>query len=88
MLYTQSTLDHQRELDSFLSTISPSLRLDVIRYIFANSIKGNKVFRLQNEGLIDFMIHKLITLLYLPEDCIIKQGDIGLHLFFIAKGEC
>ena len=34
------------------------------------------------------MVHKLVTLLYLPEDEIIRQSETGGHFFFLAKGDC
>ena len=41
---TQNTLDHQKELDSFMSMLSPSLKTQVTRYIFQDIIMLNKVF--------------------------------------------
>ena len=41
MLSTQSNLDNQKELDQFLTLISPSLRLSVTQHIFLNSIQSN-----------------------------------------------
>ena len=87
MMYTQSTLDHQKELDAFLDMISPSLRLEVTRHIFSEAIMKNEVLR-DNTELIEFVVPKLVTLLYLPEDQICTQGDAGTQLFFLAKGEC
>ena len=73
MLYTQSNLDYQKELDQFLNMISPSLRLLVTQHIFLNAISKNAIFR-DNPELIRFVVHNIITLLYLPEDDIIRQG--------------
>ena len=87
MMFTQSSLDQQKELDAFLDMISPSLRLEVTRHIFGEAIANNDVLR-GKADLIEFIVYKLTTLLYLPEDTICKQGDIGAQLFFLAKGEC
>lgn len=88
MLSTQANLDSQRELDNFLTTLSPSLRLQVLRFIFASSIRLNPLLALHDPNLIDFVVHKLVTLLYLPEDLVLSQGDLGFHMFFLAKGHC
>ena len=87
MMLTQSSLEQQKELDSFLDMISPSLRLEVTRHIFGEAIAKNEVLS-GNADLIEFVVYKLNTLLYLPEDHICKQGDIGTKLYFLAKGEC
>ena len=45
LVFTQSTLDQQQELDKFLSLISPSLKLKVSWQIFESVIKANPVFK-------------------------------------------
>ena len=45
LVFTQSTLDQQQELDKFLSLISPSLKLKVSWQIFEGVIKQNPVFK-------------------------------------------
>lgn len=42
--FTQNTLDHQKELDEFVKTLSPSLRQKVISCIFQDVIMMNPVF--------------------------------------------
>jgi hypothetical protein len=49
--YTRSTFDHQQELDSFLTMISPTLRQRVTHQIFYGTISKNKVFKNQDEAL-------------------------------------
>ena len=39
-------------------------------------------------NIIDFVMNDIKTLLYLPEDDIIHQGQPGTHLYFIAQGDC
>jgi len=86
IMSTQSTLDHQQEMDAFLKLISPSLRLEVTKHIFHTIVVKNDLFR-ENEDLVDYLVRYLNTLLYLPEDEIIKQGDKADHLYFLARGE-
>jgi hypothetical protein len=47
--------------------ISPSLRLEVTQHIFLNAIAKNDIFR-GSKDIIEFVVHNIITLLYLPED--------------------
>ena len=71
----------------FLNMISPSLRLQVTQHIFLNAISNNSIFS-GNQELVDFIVHNIITLLYLPEDGIVRQGQKAHHLFFLAQGSC
>jgi len=45
LTYTQSTLDHQKDLDKFLNMLSPSLKGQVSTYIFHDTIFKNPIFR-------------------------------------------
>lgn len=63
------------------------MRLQVTQHIFLNSIESNPIFH-GNKDIIDFLINDISTLLYLPEDVIICQGQNGTNFFFIAKGDC
>ena len=87
MLETQNNLDNQRELDNFMLMISPSLRTKVVRNIVMDAIKSNPIFS-DASNLLDFLINDVSTLLYLPEDNIIRQGQVGNSLLLIAKGDC
>lgn len=84
--YTQSTLDHQKELDAFLIMLSPSLKQKVIRHIFYDTILKNAVFKGQTE-VVKVLIPDLDIKLFLPEDKIIRQGEDADSMYFIAKGE-
>lgn len=86
IMSTQSTLDHQQEMESFTKMISPSLRLEVTRYIFSTIVVQNPLL-CGDEDLIDYLVKYLITCLFMPEDVIIKQGDIADSIYFLARGE-
>lgn len=45
LTYTQSTLDHQKDLDVFLNMLSPSLKHQVSVHIFHDPISMNSCFR-------------------------------------------
>lgn len=86
IMSTQSTLEHQQEMENFLKIISPSLRLEVTRHIFSMIVDQNPIFG-KNEELIDYLVKFLTTCLYLPEDSIITQGETADNLYFLARGE-
>ena len=73
-------------MDSFLKMLSPSLRLEVTSYIFSLVVCKNPLFS-DSEDLVEYIVKHLNTLLFLPEDEVIKQGDESEDLYFLARGE-
>jgi len=82
LIFTQSTLDQQQELDKFLNLISPSLKLKVAHRIFDRILRDNPVLKqlpsLQTPtkpdgslDLIESVIRKLGIQLNGPEDQIV-----------------
>ena len=45
MLSTENNLDNQKQLDTFMQMISPSLRNKVTKYIFLDAIAANSIFQ-------------------------------------------
>ena len=88
IFYTQSSLEQQTELKSFLRLISPSLRMEIIRHMFGGVLRMNSVFMEQSNGVIDFIIGNLDTLVYFPDDQIVFQGETADQMYFINKGDC
>jgi CRP-like cAMP-binding protein len=86
--YTRSTFDHQQELDSFLTMISPTLRQRVTHEIFYSTISKNKVFKNQDEALKTCILPNLKIKLFMPEENIVRQSEEGKSIFFISRGEC
>ena len=52
--------------------MSPSLKNEVTSQIFITSIKKNKIFRDEGMELINFIVFRIETLLFFPEDFIIR----------------
>jgi len=84
--YTQSTSDHQDELNKFLNLISPSLKELVVKHISFQGISKNHIFQ-NKTHILDMILPELSTLLYTPEDIIVRQGEAAEQLFFISRGE-
>ena len=61
MVATQDNLDNQKELDSFMQMISPSLRIKVTKYIFFDAIASNDIFKYAGSDLVDFIISDITT---------------------------
>ena len=41
-----------------------------------------------NEDLVQYIIPMLEMMVFLPEDMIIRQGEEGREMYFIATGDC
>ena len=55
--------------------ISPSLKIEVTRHIFLKVIMQNDIFHDDgetNERLLEFVLYRVSTNSYLPEDVIVK----------------
>ena len=96
IMSTESTLSIQMELTAFLDILSPSLkyspfsnncRLEVLCHIFQSSIEKNFLF-IDNDDLVEYIIPMLEMQVFLPEDKIMRQGEEGRYMYFIATGDC
>jgi CRP-like cAMP-binding protein len=87
LTYSKALLESQEELEAFLQMISPSLRQKVLKHIFYDILLNNSVL-CRNDYLIDFLIKRLNTHIFLPEFSVVTQGEHGNQMYFISKGEC
>ena len=84
--YTNTLLESQKELETFLAMISPSLRQSVMKVIYAELLKDKMAF-LNNPLAIIFLTRKMDTKIYMPESTLMTQGEMADLMYFIAKGE-
>ena len=87
LLVTQSSWDQQKDMETFMSMLSPSLKLEVTREIFDDCFLENKVFEKKVE-ILESILQDIIMNRFLPEDTIWRQGDVGINVYFIASGSC
>lgn len=66
--------------------ISPSLKYKVTVHLYRKVLKKNPLLRGSPE-LIEFIIHRLETKLTQPEQKLMKIGEKGNCMYFIARGE-
>ena len=87
LLYTQSNLDKQNEMQSFKQMISPSLKDEITGHVVRKIISQNPIFKNSSEKIINFMLRRVNTTTAPPEEVMIKQGDDPDFLYLISKGE-
>ena len=61
--------------------------MEVLSHIFKKSIESSDAFS-RNEDLVEYIIPMLEMKVFLPEDMIIRQGEEGREMYFIATGDC
>ena len=78
-------IDAYKDLDNLMMMLSPSLRHQVTRHLFQNSIK--QIHYLEtNPDVVDFLLRNIEAVQFLPDDYIIKQGSKPTHMYFLAQG--
>lgn len=85
--FTQNALDQQKELDSFLSMLSPSLRQKVTGHVFKGVMMINPIFK-NKPDMYSTVMNYLQIKLFMPEEEVARQNDIGEEMFFISNGKC
>jgi len=81
-------LENQKELDDFLRMISPSLKMLVKKHVFKGIITENPIIGNNNKQLLEFIMNKIETVSFPPEQHIISQGNDPDSLYFLKDGEC
>jgi len=87
IIHTSSSLENQRELETFLESLTPSIRNKVTLHIFKSSFFKNEIFE-SNHEVVERLIIDLMPHIVQPGEKILNQGDIGRNFYFIANGEC
>lgn len=85
--YTQQSQNGQQEFEYFFNSISPTLKSQVIQFIFYQESLRCDIFE-KNGPLIDFFINSLQLQLLDPEYPLINQGEEGDNFYIVKNGEC
>ena len=83
---TQEHQNGQKEFEQFFQALSPSLKNQVIQFIFREPVVKCEIFESQLV-IAEFFIKSLQLLLLDPEYPLINQGEIGKKFYFIKNGE-
>jgi hypothetical protein len=88
MMYTYTNLYRQEELNKFFKLLSPSYKYMVTVHLYKDLLKkNNKLLEGFDHKIIDSLVRKLKTSIFIPDDEIIKQGEDGSDIFFLGRGE-
>lgn len=71
----------------FLKLLSPSLRSQILFHIYKTIVRKIPIFDQCSNIELRFLVNKMKTVIFLPDDEIIRQGDKGTKLYFISRGK-
>lgn len=71
----------------FLKILSPSLRSSILFHIYKSIIKKIPIFDQCSNIELRFLVNYMKTVIFLPNDEIIRQGDKGTKIYFISRGK-
>lgn len=68
------------------SGMSLALRQQIAIYLFKDYLQKIPFFQLATDAVLGMICMQLQQVIYMPDDYIIREGDIGKELFMIVKG--
>ena len=66
--------------------MSLALRQQIAIYLFKDYLQKIPFFQLATDSVLGMICMQLRQVIYMPDDYIIREGDIGKELFMIVKG--
>ena len=86
ILHIQQIPGMQQDMRVFLKLLSPSLRSQILFHMYKQIVKKISIFDSCSNTEIRYLVNKMRTVIFLPNDDIIRQGDNGKRLYFINRG--
>lgn len=87
LVSSQASMRKQTEFEGFFVSLSPSLKQEVLSFLFFQAISLNPAAS-QDTEVADWIITKIKYKYCRPEEKIVVQGEPGKSLYFIASGQC
>lgn len=74
-------------MDVFFQILNDPLKKQILYHIHSSLLKNVEFFQKCSSVEQCFFICRLKSVLFLPEDFIVKEGEKGDNIYFIHKGE-
>lgn len=75
-------------MEEFLTMVSPSLRVQIVRHMSEKVFATNKYLFKGNKDIQNSLYRYLEVKNFMPESEIISEGDAAENLYFLSKGDC
>ncbi|KAF0701599.1 Aste57867_7972 [Aphanomyces stellatus] len=72
----------------FVDELSTNLQREVMLYLNANMIRSVPMMQECSPEVVQEIVSRLETRIYMPEDYVVSAGDTGAEMYFIQRGEC
>jgi hypothetical protein len=73
-------------MEKFMSLLSPALKSQILFHMYKSIIRKIQIFDACSDIELRFVVMNMKTVIFLPNDEIIRQGDNGDNLYFISRG--
>jgi len=70
-----------------LNHLSDDIRVEVQMWSMRNALNATPFLRDADEQFVKTIVDKLVRKVYSPREIVIREGDIGSEMFFVAHGE-
>jgi CRP-like cAMP-binding protein len=77
----------QQDMKIFLKLLSPSLRSTILFHLYKTIISKIPIFDQCSNIELRFIVNYMKTVIFLPGDEVIRQGDKGSKIYFISRGK-
>lgn len=73
-------------METFLELLSPALRSQILFHMYKTIIRKIEIFDNCSDIELRYIVVNMKTVIFLPNDEIIRQGDNGDNLYFLSRG--
>ena len=87
IIHVQQIPDMQQDVQLFLNLLSPSLRSQILFHVYKTLVRKIPIFEQCSSIELRYIMNNMRTIIFLPGDDIIRQGDTGKKLYFISRGK-
>ena len=85
-MHIQQVPDLQHDMEKFLKLLSPSLKGQVLFHLYKSVIRKIEIFDNCSDIELRYIVINMKTVIFLPLDMVIRQGESGDNLYFISRG--
>lgn len=88
LIHIQQVPDLQQDMEKFLKLLSPALKAQILFHMYKSVIRKIEIFDSCSDIELRYIVVNMKTVIFLPLDEIIRQGDTGDSIYFLSRGSC
>jgi CRP-like cAMP-binding protein len=75
-------------MEKFLRLLSPALKSQILFHMYKGIVRKIEIFDSFSDIELRYIVVNMKTVIFLPLDEIIRQGDSGDSIYFLSRGSC